>query len=352
MKSVYKTVFGVIMGNQFETIIGSEAWMGRDFLGNDDWVFRLEAKDLREIKFALDQAIKKGLPFHQVSEKEFPLPGLRNAFGNLVNEVGNGRGFVVIKGIPVESYNENEIKYISLGLCSYFGKLIPQSIQGDWINHVIDLSDQKEAPKPELDHIIKRKQLRTNHRGGELDFHTDTTDVFALFCLRSAKAGGTSRLVSTATLHNLIGKNNPKYLKALYDGYFYMSRPDDNVKSASKVSAKRVPVFKRVGSKVDGYYISQVVQRAVDHGGVHYTAIENDAREELQRVANRPGIAHEFDLEPGDLLVANNRAVFHARYDYEDHPEVDRRRHLFRLWMANTPEMMSKTFVSSSERYS
>ena len=69
-------------------------------------------------------------------------------------------------------------------------------------------------------------------------------------------------------------------------------------------------------------------------------------------IAERCGVAHEFMLEPGDLLLANNRKVMHARQDYEDYPELDRRRHLLRLWMATTDEMKTKTFQAPSDRFS
>ena len=126
----------------------------------------------------------------------------------------------------------------------------------------------------------------------------------------------------------------------------------DNEDDAPRVSSRRVPVFRRNGKSVHCYYISQVVQRAIDQGNVRYNPVEDDAREHIQRVANAPGVALEFMLEPGDLLVVNNRAVMHARRDYEDFPELDRRRHLLRLWMAVTPEMMSKTFRAPSDRFS
>ncbi|MGB0576980.1 MAG: TauD/TfdA family dioxygenase [Alphaproteobacteria bacterium] len=340
------------MSTKIEPATGPAVWKGADFVNDDAWIVSLSSGDLSEIDTALNQAKRTGLPVHQITSKEFPLPGLGKQLEALAEELENGRGFAVIRGVPVNQYSEDENKIISWGLCSYFGTGIPQSRQGDWINHVMDISDQKSAPKPELDHVVQRKQLRTNHRGGELDFHTDTTDVFALFCLRPAKSGGTSRLVSAGTLHNMIGETKPDYLEALYDGYFYMSQSDDNVNKAVTISAKRVPVFTRKGDKVEGYYISQVVQRALDHGDFDYNAVEDDAREELQRVAETPGVAHEFDLQAGDLLVVNNHAVLHARYDYEEYPEIERRRHLFRLWMANTPEMMSKTFLAPSEKFS
>ena len=331
---------------------GPAVWKGSDFDGNDDWIVRLSSGQLEEIDGALQHVKQESRPVQELTGADFPLPSMRDLFSDLSGELETGRGFAVLRGIPVDSYSEDDLKYISWGLCTQLGSGIPQSHQGDWINHVIDVSDQTSAPKPELDHIIKRKTLRTNHAGGELDFHTDTTDIFALFCLRNAKKGGTSRLVSSAMIHNLILADKPDYAKALYDGYFYKSQTDDNKSQKPRVSANRVPVFTRDGDTVHGYYISQVVQRAIDDGDVTYDPVADDAREEIQRAANAPGVAHEFLLEPGDLLVANNHAVMHAREDYEDHAELDQRRHLFRLWMATTSEMRTGTFSSPSDRFS
>jgi hypothetical protein len=340
------------MSQAIEPATGPAVWKGSDFVGSDDWIIRLSPGDIDELDTALAAIEPRNPPVQEISAADFQLPQLGKKLKSLADEMEGGRGFGVVRGVPVDRYSEDSLRIISWGMCSHFGPGLPQSLQGDWINHVIDLSDQTSAPRPELDHIIKRKTLRTNHGGGELDFHTDTTDIFALFCLRNAKSGGVSRLISSAMLHNLILAEKPDYAKALYDGYYYMSQTDDNVVKTDKVSSNRVPVFTRKGDTVQGYYISQVVQRAIDNAGVTYNPVEDDARHELQRVAERPGMAHEFLLEPGDLLLANNRAVMHARHDYEDYPELDRRRHLFRLWMATTPEMMTKTFRAPSDRFS
>lgn len=331
---------------------GPTVWKGADFADSDAWIIRLSPEDLDEVDTALSAVEPRGLPVHEISAADFSLPTLGKKLAALSVELESGRGFGVLRGVPINRYSENALKIISWGLCSQFGTGIPQSREGDWINHVIDVSDVSETSRADLQHVIRRGQLRTNHAGGELDFHTDTTDIFALFCLRNAKTGGMSRLASIATVHNMILADKPDYAKALYDGYYYMSQSVDNQGQTARVSSKRVPVFTRKGDTVQGYYISQVVQRAIDQGGVTYTSVEDDARAEIQRVANVPGVAHEFLLEPGDLLVANNRAVLHARYDYEDYAELDRRRHFFRLWMATTPEMLTKTFKAPSDRFS
>ncbi|MDT4876156.1 hypothetical protein FQZ97_1115760 [compost metagenome] len=50
-----------------------------------------------------------------------------------------------------------------------------------------------------------------------------------------------------------------------------------------------------------------------------------------------------MDLAPGDMQFLNNYVVLHSRTSYEDHPELDRKRHLLRLWLftpglADVPE--------------
>jgi len=39
-------------------------------------------------------------------------------------------------------------------------------------------------------------------------------------------------------------------------------------------------------------------------------------------------------LEPGDLVLLNNHVTYHARTEYRDHPEPERKRHLLRLWLS------------------
>ena len=41
----------------------------------------------------------------------------------------------------------------------------------------------------------------------------------------------------------------------------------------------------------------------------------------------------EIDFEPGDIYYVYNHVILHARSAYEDWPEPERKRHLFRLWL-------------------
>ena len=178
------------MLDSFLPATGPSVWTGNDLVQTDDWNIRLTPRDIGELDAALTAAKREKIPLHTITAADFPLPGLGIRLRALAGDLEGGRGFGVVRGIPVQTYTEDACKIVSWGICSYFGVGIPQSLQGDWINHVVDLTDVSSTTNPELVHIIDRKELRTNHVGGELDFHTDTTDIFALFCLKQAKAGG------------------------------------------------------------------------------------------------------------------------------------------------------------------
>ena len=332
-----------------ERVTGPAIWSGQDFKKDDNWIFRLSPSDIREIDKAVGIAKISSTPIEELTPNQFPLPCLGKRLLALKNEIENGRGFAVIRGIPVENYDNYECKILSWGLCIYFGKGMQQSTQGDWINHVIDLVDVSSTTDPDLAHVVRRKELRYSHKGGELRWHTDTTDIIGLFCIKTAKSGGNSRLASAGMVHNLILENDPKYLDPLYRGYYYMSLSDDDESGVPRVSDQRIPVFSRSEGNISFYYIPQVIERAIDRAGITYSRAENKARSLIQRTADLPGVALEFMLEPGDLEIINNRTVMHSRQEYEDYSELENRRHLLRLWMATTPAMMTKTLRTPAD---
>ena len=164
-----------------EPATGPAVWMGSEFTRSEDWIYPLTAEEVAEVDRALSHVKNRNIPVHETTAADFSLPELGRRLAALAEELESGRGFGVLRGFPVGDYSEDECKIVSWGVCSHFGTGIPQSREGDWINHVIDLSDTLSTIQPDLVHVLKRGKLRTNHAGGELDFHTDTTDIFALF---------------------------------------------------------------------------------------------------------------------------------------------------------------------------
>ena len=65
------------------------------------------------------------------------------------------------------------------------------------------------------------RQTRVYETNAFLPYHTDPTDVVGLLCVRRAKLGGISRLVSSALLYKELLATHPEYLSCLYRPMFY-----------------------------------------------------------------------------------------------------------------------------------
>ncbi len=64
------------------------------------------------------------------------------------------------------------------------------------------------------------------------------------------------------------------------------------------------------------------------------SAIQQELLDHYEEIARSPDLYLEMDLEPGDIQLVSNHSVLHARTDYEDWPEPERRRHLLQLWLS------------------
>ena len=51
------------------------------------------------------------------------------------------------------------------------------------------------------------------------------------------------------------------------------------------------------------------------------------------RCSTSPSCGSSSTSQPGQIQYVNNRATGHARTEFVDHPEPERKRHLVRLWL-------------------
>ena len=69
-------------------------------------------------------------------------------------------------------------------------------------------------------------------------------------------------------------------------------------------------------------------------GARRLTADDIEALDMFSEVAGDPELRLDMALMPGDMQLLHNHTILHARSAYEDWPEVERKRHLLRLWLA------------------
>src|SRR4029077_4709706 len=202
-----------------------------------DGLHMLSEAELEAIDAALAHLHALGdLDFPAITPQTFPLPTLGAFFRGLHDELRFGRGFLLLRGIPRERYSTDDLARIYFGLGAHIGAPLPQSWQGELLGHVIDVSDIEPG-------------ARGYHAGGAQRFHTDSCDVVALMCLKSAKSGGASRICSAIAVHRRLERERPDLLQVLYDGFVFRRREVDAEHGSGEL-VRRISVFNRSDGEV------------------------------------------------------------------------------------------------------
>ncbi len=299
---------------------GQQAWYGEDMAASDEWIYALTEHEISEIDSALVRTRDKNKDLLSIGRDDFVLPTLGRKIAELREEVLKGRGFVLMRGLDIGRYTKHEAALIFWGIGLHFGEPRSQNGKGHLLGHVHDLG--KDVSNP-------------THRGYqttiELSHHTDSTDIAALMCLRPAKSGGESSLVSSVTIHNEMLRRRPDLLEELFQP-FYVDRREEIPEG--KLPYYLMPVFNWHDGELSGFYSWLQVEITVRHPGVpELTDRQREATQMIHDLALDDRINLKTSFQPGDIQLVHNHTIFHARTAYEDWEEIDKKRHLLRLWL-------------------
>ena len=323
-----------------DVITGPGAWIGAEIQHDESWIHHLGAEAVEEIDAALARARRMGasIPFPKIA---FPLPRFAAELDNILEEIENGRGFMLVRGIPRERYTDEECELLYWGLGVHLGAPVSQNARGHLLGHVRDEGRVYADPNA--------RGYQTSER---MDFHTDLlpVDLLGLFCMRTAKSGGASKVVSALTLHNVFRAERPDLLEALY-GMFHLDWRGEE--PAGERPWFSIPMFSERDGKVSTRLCSLAYyESAVRFGGQYRpTAMQREALETAQEIANRPELMLSMDFQEGDIQLLNNHTTMHARTAFDDYDEPARQRHLLRMWIAVPDERRRPLASALDDRY-
>jgi len=304
-------------------IEGPSAWIGADMRGREaEWSHRLSPSEIAELETALKLVQSRGLDIADIRREDFPLPTLGPVLDRLRAEVLDGRGFVLLRGVPVEYRPIAESATIYWGIGSHIGSARSQNAKGHLLGHVYDLGG-KSATDPTL------RSYATSERQ---NFHIDRCDVVALLCLRRAMSGGLSAIVSSMAVHNVMAERRPDLLERLYRPFPVDRRgevPD------GKAPFYEAPVFNEYDGQLSVLYSRLHIGSAQRFPEARRLTPEDiEALDMLAELAGDPDLRLDMTFMPGDIQLLHNHTILHARSEYQDWPEAERKRHLLRLWLA------------------
>lgn len=305
-----------------ETVTGKAAWYGQDMSNSSEWVHQLGSEDIKEIDLAIAAFHAGGLSMADISPETFPLPGLTRKLARILAEIIDGRGFVLLRGLPVERYGKGDSAIAYLGIGSHLGSFRSQNAKGHLLGHVRDMgADINQA---------KTRYYQTN-RG--LEYHTDSCDIVGLLCLQTSKSGGESRIASSVTIYNEMMQRRPELAAVLFHAF-----PTDRRGEVPEGMKPwfEVPVFNWHAGHLTTIYSGQYIRSAQNNcpQARRLTQTEIEALEMLDNLTNDPAINLQMEFKVGDMQFLHNHQILHSRTDFEDWPEPERRRHLLRLWLS------------------
>ncbi|MSQ54350.1 MAG: TauD/TfdA family dioxygenase [Betaproteobacteria bacterium] len=301
---------------------GAAAWKGPEIDRTREWLLTFTPQEIAEIDAAVRAHFAAGREMGDISPATFGLPALAKKLEAVLDRVLHACGFVLLRGFPVERYSTAEAAVAYLGIGSHLGSFRSQNAKGHLLGHVRDLGLDMRKPTT--------RYYQTNR---ELEYHTDSCDIVGLLCLKTAKSGGESRLVSSVTLHDEMLRRRPD----LWEQLFHPMPTDRRGEvPPGMLPWFDLPVFNWHAGELSTIYAGQYIRSAQENfpQARRLTAAEHEALDMLDALSNDPALNLSMEFRPGDIQFVHNHQMLHSRTDFEDWPEPEKRRHLLRLWLA------------------
>lgn len=296
-----------------QALTGPAVWKGGDFEGDESWIHHLSEEEIAAIDAALEGLQENGLTMPDFTARDFPLGLLEERLKACADELENGRGFCLLRGLPVHRYSDDQINTVYYGIGLHMGQPVGQNPRGDLIGLVMNVGD------------ATKKETRVYETNLYLPYHSDPSDVVGLLSVRKARSGGLSSLVSVAAIYNAILAKHPEYLGLYYRPWYFAHLCEDQPSLS--------PIFSMNEGKLSCRYLRQYTELGHEIMGVPLSTVETEALDLFDAMIAREDFRIDMMLEPGDLQFANNYAVLHSRNAFEDHEAPDMRRKLLRLWL-------------------
>jgi len=297
-------------------------WTGAEMAPRRDWLHVLTPEEIAELDRAVAHARALEKPLEALTRADFPLRALARTSERWLDGLEHGSGFLLVRGVPVERYGERDATLAYWGLGLHLGTAVSQNAAGDRLGHVRDVGASERNPTVRL--------YKTRER---LGFHTDGADIIGLLCLRPAKAGGTSRIASSAAIYNEILRRRPDLVSVLYEPFPFDRNGEER---PGEPPFFMLPLCRYAEGWLRTFYIGWYIRDSQRHASApRLSSTQREVIDLIDEIAADPAIHLDMDFRAGDIQWLKNSVILHARTEFEDFEEPERKRHLLRLWLTS-----------------
>lgn len=300
-----------------------QPWTAQQASEDRSWVLRLNAAQVQGMREALAHAKAVNKPLLEMEQADFPLnDAARDVLRQAIDTTQGRWGMCLLKGFPVDEWTEQEARLAYWGMSLHMGVARTQNRASEIMNDVRNEGGE-----------YKVKGGRGYNTNAGLDFHQDSCDVVGLLCRRTAKAGGTSKVISSIALYDEVQRRRPDLIPVLKGTFFHSYQ---GTQDPSQPPYYRCPIF---GSHPE-YFAARTNRKNTVAAQRDFPELPRlspqqiEALDLLDELMPSELLCYTMELEQGDMQLLNNYVTLHSRTPFEDHDEPDRKRHLFRLWLA------------------
>ena len=312
------------VGMLTERITGPQSWT-RASISPADWTVELTPTALAELRAVTQELRRSPLPVFLLDPGDYALDACREVMAQVREAMLHGPMFAVLERLPMDEITREESVSLYWLLASLLARPVAQKLNGQML---FDVTDTGAKLKP-------GSGIRPTVTNVDLRFHNDNSynetppEYVGLLCQQTARQGGVSRLVSVYTVHNALLEHHADILPRLYRPFWYDRHAEH---APGEPTTYAAPIF-----DYDGALHARLAVREIVAGyelrGERMDSQTTAALEAVESVFDQPELRVDLDFQPGQIQFVNNRATGHARTNFTDWPELERKRFLVRLWL-------------------
>lgn len=305
-----------------QPVTDRSAWNGAQLDADPRWRHVLSAVQRAELVGAA-RAMARTESSSSTPDTDFiAIPTLKAHLETLAEEVAEGRGVALVRGIPLDEMTEPEMRAAYWCIALAFGTPISQNSKGELMADVTDHGND-----------IAKDNTRGYSTRAELGFHSDMCEMTTLLCVNPAKRGGESKVASSMSVYNHILAHHREHLDVLHRGFHHHLRGEGPQADLDEITDHRVPVFSYHHARLSCGFNPKISRNGEFKRRGSFSDEETQALACVSTTAAMPDLVHSMWLERGDVQIVNNHTVLHSRTEYVDFEDVERKRRLWRLWL-------------------
>ncbi|KAI1142702.1 Clavaminate synthase-like protein [Hypoxylon sp. FL0543] len=290
------------------------AWTGEQLNDNElHFIYNLTEQDVTELRSAKDQFKSLELDGDLVSRANFPLPKLGSKLDELSQDIYNGKGLCVVRGINPEEFSVEDLTIIWLGVQAYIADQRGcQDDRGNMLVHIV------------ADSSSRMKSGHHRHSTSAISFHNEEAgDVVAWLTRSTAESGGKCIVASAYTIYNILAAHRPDIIRTLAKSDWPFALPRFQCRPILYYHDSRL---------VMNFGRTPLLGNAVHPRPEHLPKLNDRQREALDVVeAVAQAVQLEIKTQAGDMHFINNLAILHRREGFVDGESAQHKRHLVRM---------------------